>query len=561
MPPFSFTPSPVFPEFEEFHASIWGREWPKSEIRVEATEPTTDPQPVLAPPSDDDPVVRIIASVEPGVSASQNYNVFSGLKDLALNLGISGAVGDLLVVREEYKLLHQRLLTGDLQAGRYRCLLVTGQPGIGKTTFLLFLFIQRMQARLPTAIQFKADEYCIFNERGVILRKDMARMGVDPELAECWALADSNDGTLVPCRDFRTPIAQRLIQTTSPRPDRWKDWAKYTGAMIVIMDLPNALDVAAVANYVEAIGLMDEWGPSIRTIMNNTDTLMKGLHRSNVRTAAIELANKDVLKTLLKDRSMAAIGALDSKCFSLIFLRPKRLLRAADEPGQPQDVPIYMAGTDRIVEHVGQSTLTIPTHHLHAIYEKHRGEITDEEAFQLFKVLSTHPLTRGATAWRHEGIVHRRIRFDEPALEIAAIDGEKAALPSARRVRMCLVSTLNVVGLDDSVYWIPAVSNFPGIDCVLFADRNLYAVQAAISLTHRSPIDGLKKVWQNLNANVRGHFTWHVVFITRELPYDGHVRRWDGELSVGRNTVKVWGCTLSLNDQSGGDNAEDDDDY
>lgn len=105
-----------------------------------------------------------------------------------------------------------------------------------------------MQHKLPTALQLVFGKYLIFNERGVILRTDEEITGLDPELHNCWALADSNDVVGAPSVDFRkVGNVERLIQTTSPRVERWKDWAKYSMAALVIMDLPSALDVAAVA--------------------------------------------------------------------------------------------------------------------------------------------------------------------------------------------------------------------------------------------------------------------------------------------------------------------------
>ncbi|RPD82822.1 hypothetical protein L226DRAFT_565350 [Lentinus tigrinus ALCF2SS1-7] len=67
--------------------------------------------------------------------------------------GVGRAVEDVLVIRPEYEFLRETLETGYLQEDD--AVVVTGQPGIGKTVFLLYLLnlLYRLQRKLPTAIQ------------------------------------------------------------------------------------------------------------------------------------------------------------------------------------------------------------------------------------------------------------------------------------------------------------------------------------------------------------------------------------------------------------------------
>ncbi|RPD64677.1 hypothetical protein L227DRAFT_649855 [Lentinus tigrinus ALCF2SS1-6] len=60
-----------------------------------------------------------------------------------------------------------------------------------------------------------------------------------------------------------------------------------------------------------------------------------------------------------------------------------------------------------------------------------------------------------------------------------------------------------------------SVTNVPGIDGVLADSANVHAVQAAIAGAgeHRSPADGLQKVWTHLDDRIRDKRAWRVVFV------------------------------------------------
>jgi len=77
---------------------------------------------------------------------------------------------------------------------------VTGQPGIGshekivflesntdfspylgKSTFLLYLLLHRLENRLPTAVQFGAEYYFIFDKQGAIVHSILDRDSPSPK--------------------------------------------------------------------------------------------------------------------------------------------------------------------------------------------------------------------------------------------------------------------------------------------------------------------------------------------------------------------------------------------
>jgi hypothetical protein len=113
---------------------------------------------------------------------------------------------------------------------------------LGKTTFLFYLLLYRLERKLPTAIQLGALHYFIFDEQGA---KVHSLSEPDLRLKECWALTDSNARVHQPCEPFDD--AKRVILASSPKPERWKEWLKQAEGRYIISDVPSVPEIAAIA--------------------------------------------------------------------------------------------------------------------------------------------------------------------------------------------------------------------------------------------------------------------------------------------------------------------------
>ena len=118
--------------------------------------------------------------------------------------------------------------------------------GPGKTIFLVYLLLYRLERRLPTAIHLRGDEFFIFNADGARAEPAGGSLLMPREY---WALTDSNDELTRPCSVFMRSRA-RVIQASNPRPDRWKDWIKQRMGQILIADLPHPLEIGAIVSVV-----------------------------------------------------------------------------------------------------------------------------------------------------------------------------------------------------------------------------------------------------------------------------------------------------------------------
>lgn len=99
-------------------------------------------------------------------------------------------------------------------------------------------------------------------------------------------------------------------------------------------------------------------------------------------------------------------------------------------------------------------------------------------------------------------------------------------------------------------YWIPSIMNFPGIDGVLGAGKDIFTLQASVAEKHGSPIDGIRKTWNAVSPAIREDCTWHVVVVSDTHATADSIRKQflddlkDLRLGRAKVVVQVWGCVL-----------------
>jgi hypothetical protein len=192
----------------------------------------------------------------------------------------------------------------------------------------------------------------------------------------------------------------------------------------------------------------------------------------------------------------------------------------------------------------------IPTPHLWALFEEQRSKLASKEALELFLTLSSHSFTRPAAGWAYEISLHRRLALGGADLTIFQGPTEWRNLRASTRLLPGSLDGLKYAGLNDSFYWIPSVTNFPGVDCVLGdTGGHVYAIQATISGTHTSPEQGIEKVWKQFSQEVRASRTWHFVVVTnRQTTAEEYVKHFQKKLlrfRLGQAPVQVWACAYS----------------
>ena len=95
-------------------------------------------------------------------------------------------------------------------------------PYLGKTVFLFFLLLHRLENRLLTAVQLDADYYSIFDAEGAAFYPaETHGLGLE----ECWALTDSNLFIQQPSTLFLNR-AKCVILMSTPKPERGRNGSK-----------------------------------------------------------------------------------------------------------------------------------------------------------------------------------------------------------------------------------------------------------------------------------------------------------------------------------------------
>ena len=249
-------------------------------------------------------------------------------------------------------------------------------PYLGKTTFLYWLLLHRLENRLPTAVQTSSEEYFIFDEQGAICHSTKHK---DSRLEKCWALVDSNAKVHQPCDRFLN-TAYRVIQASSPKAQRWKEWIKQKRGQRITSDLPSVPEIAVIVSvglvlicwislltkrlYRKELGynpsstltLVRKWGPCTRNIIRSMEAELN--HVADPVEKEVRVAVEYVCQN-----SRTIFGAsvhkanLPEQGSSVVFIRRK---------------PKALGGS---MEDLAESIIFIPTPHIINILDKHHSEM------------------------------------------------------------------------------------------------------------------------------------------------------------------------------------------
>ncbi|KAF9523153.1 hypothetical protein CPB83DRAFT_744060, partial [Crepidotus variabilis] len=253
----------------EIHKAAWGRRWPyqrRAIITNKGCGLDSDESDKHRGDKSDSYYSR---EVKP---THWEYTCLGGIEKLTKALTFRTRLQPNLIIRDDYEVI-QLALERDLKylqstSKNSAAYVVTGNSEIGLTGFVLYLLLYRLERRLPTAIQVCAEYYFIFDDRGV------AKLGAyqtsERLTAGTWALCDGGKEASQPCHAFQPGIVT-ILQVTSARMDKWKTWSNQLFAKLYVLDVPRAIEVAAITKEngfkpTDAITISKKWGTVPRTI-------------------------------------------------------------------------------------------------------------------------------------------------------------------------------------------------------------------------------------------------------------------------------------------------------
>ncbi|KAF9234972.1 hypothetical protein BU15DRAFT_51971 [Melanogaster broomeanus] len=389
-----------------------------------------------------------------------------------------------MIVRGEYTLAMKAFEEAQYHKGA----VVLGQPGIGKTIFLIYALVERLRRKQPTAFQFEPDMYILFTENGVTTHS----ANDDEPLTlwnGIWALSDSNNKTIDPAVAFLGLLGVRTIQATSPDSKRWKEWKKQYRAGLYIMDNWTLEELSALAS----VSSMLLWrGPSPRHLLDIFNKVQNepGFQR-DLDALALDFLSKarKVMSSLRRlDLPLGKAGPS-----SLIFIRPKR-----DDSG----------GVLRM-----ECELYVPTARIVHTITKALSKQDALIRLQFFSATSSHASMRSTAGFIFEQWVHACF-LSGVHVDCTWLNSTSKSLPSTLLTAQPseLISTNTELKTHiPPFYWRPVSINFPGIDGLLCRGDVIYAIQFTISQKHQSPLDGLRKLQDIIGK--RSGLSWRVLFI------------------------------------------------
>ncbi|KAF8520015.1 hypothetical protein BU17DRAFT_47299 [Hysterangium stoloniferum] len=427
---------------------------------------------------------------------------------------------NILLIREEYRLAYDTILADTLKVGRRRsAFLVTGQPGIGKTLFLLYLLVRRLEEQEPVALQIDPNEFVLFKEGGVS-RHSGGTYSANVIPKGAWTLSDSWGQQLEPCNAFQSPRAH-VIHTSSPSSRRWKDWVKRLTARRYIMDIWSleelrTLFIVSGLDVEAGMALSEKYGPNPRSIVTILiEPSEEETYLDDVRTGAVTLAGQ--FPSIFLD-----LESLDfsSNISSMIFtVRPKNLISR-------------------------RPTLHIPTPFLASTLGVAVSAQTAAQQHSFFALLSGHPSLRSAAGWVFESYARVRFSGPNPASLQGYLPGDPNPHPIPTPSRVISGTTaLQTIQSPFNFYWRPRESNFKGVDALIRSDNIVWALQFTISASHSSATKGLDEVSKIMNH--KRDVEWRLVIVGPNMRGAESAR--DRQVLTGRwKDTYVYACELPL---------------
>ncbi|KAF8133018.1 hypothetical protein EV363DRAFT_83965 [Boletus edulis] len=401
-----------------------------------------------------------------------------------------------ILVRDEYRTALQELQTDPYARGAY----VTGQPGIGKTLFLVYLLVELLgQCRKVLVHDTRGQFYAIFAENTVNfhLLTDETPLDSDDDDPESdrriWALSDSSAGVRSPPIGFWSFEDRhiRTIQATSLRKDRWHEWSKQATAKCYVMDVWTEQEITNLATLLNSdtqrmVDLYKKWGGAPKTLLEYVDLpdqYIETLHRQSARLA------------VAKCRTM--ISSIEEKKISedtmtqFYFCRPLRFAKPS------------------IIRELSCAVVPTPAscHFLAEVLQK----LNDYIRLEFFDALSIRSETRQAARYIYKSWLHC---FLSAGRSIDCHWSHRRAKSASFRGTTTLISARPDELKDVKklpYYWV-APPKFPGIDGALICQDAIFAVQVTIRAKDKPPEEGLEKLQNNLPPHLK-YLPWHLVFV------------------------------------------------
>ncbi|KAL5480206.1 hypothetical protein ACEPAI_1476 [Sanghuangporus weigelae] len=342
--------------------------------------------------------------------------------------------GRILVV-EHYRHLRNRIISIE-NLGLDQGVLLTGQRGVGKTTWLWFMLIYLLTLKKNVALHTKGRTYLFYHDRVYI-----ASSGPDvtwpPSTAvrdRIWCLIDSDERVGPPPSYLTSKDEGRIfpVHAAPPNPARYYKWFKQRGGVVIGMPLWNEEEIIEGfqlhQSYEKLLGLLKQ-EPS-HTAIEKIQKLMvdKAMdEKSAIRELIKETIKKygsvprDVYSAIINEEHHKrmltdAINALSYE----VLLKTLEEIKSLSENQSPST-------SELLVIHVEWSSGRDPdtfipgfrSEHISRMMIEKLGHLTHVQAKRLFREFRWHLESSTLAGWIFEGLAHGVLQGSESDTSLA----------------------------------------------------------------------------------------------------------------------------------------------
>jgi hypothetical protein len=431
---------------------------------------------------------------------------------------------DVLVFREAYQEMldiiieleqeHGYMGEGERRTKRPRThssIILTGNPGIGKTWFQSAILVERLLAGIPTVLQMDNtltnDELLLFDHRGVTSLHELPRNDPVYKDVEVWALADQK------VRGALATLSEQqwlTIVTSSPNEGNYKQLQEASADLVWYMPTWNWSEIVAASGTQDMAMLktlrdnFQKYGPVARLLLE--DLYCTDQEEHDLRIKAYDLDLQEMIAEYVWSPTEGdQILFSQHESHDLVLLEP--VVKAP-----------RMYNSTSWVRRVITPTIAA---------ELAKGALwySEQKAYWLYRLLLGHPSTSTAAGWVFEARVHTVLSMGGASYEPRLISTQSTATLEIH-VKSCpnnMAGTFDSRQLEytfrrkrnspkferklDSVYMRPLQQNLLAIDSlmVIMEGRSPRAILFQITIAENRPISGpaLSKVWNALPKEVK----------------------------------------------------------
>ncbi|OBZ68810.1 hypothetical protein A0H81_10997 [Grifola frondosa] len=300
-----------------------------------------------------------------------------------------------ILIREEYDAMLQEIEMYHSEVSEGGGMIITGQPGIGKSLFLIYVLFKTLLAGEPVMFHqlYDHEQVFIFCEAGVFSCPAMTDPTYLAEFAETHgvsraiALVDSNDKINIPPICITGPSPIFVVQTPSPAHEH-RTWSKEKQLVATCVMQPWSWSEILAGNTLQAqripedrlLEVYTKFGPSAQTCYSFTDESLVEEWEADIHTYC-RSANLETIQTAF----YPCYHQTTEASHKVFLLRPR-----------------YADGTQEVYD--------IVTLYVARIFLEHWISKQDEKTGESLAYLATRNQSRNLAGVVFEASMHRRLQ-------------------------------------------------------------------------------------------------------------------------------------------------------